>query len=126
MTVPRTQLVLARRRFGSGTCDSRWSRAHSYAHGRGDCRRRSERRRDGCLQAWPSHAVVLHCLLGEQGVAVSVRTGERAVADLGRAQRVAEVATARVEIAGRVVRIHLLVAVLSYSRRLPEHPRSCC
>lgn len=81
------------------------------------------------------NAVVVHRLLGEQGVTVSVRTVERAVADLRRAQRVAEVATVRVEtapgeqlqidfgqkrvdIAGATVRIHVLVAVLSYSRRL--------
>jgi transposase len=81
------------------------------------------------------NAVVVHRLLREQGVTVSVRTVERAVADLRRAQRVAEVATVRVEtapgeqlqidfgqkrvtIADTTVRIHLLVAVLSYSRRL--------
>ncbi|WP_239493496.1 IS21 family transposase [Luteitalea sp. TBR-22] len=81
------------------------------------------------------NAVVAHRLLAEQGVAVSVRTVERAVRDLRRARRVAEVATVRVEtapgeqlqvdfgqkrveIAGTAVRLHLLVAVLSYSRRI--------
>jgi predicted transcriptional regulator len=47
------------------------------------------------------NAVVVQRLLAEQGVAVSVRTVERAVADLRRAQRVAEVATVRVETARR-------------------------
>lgn len=81
------------------------------------------------------NAVVVQRLLAAQDVAVSVRTVERAVADLRQARRVAEVATVRVEtapgeqvqidfgqkrveIAGTPVRIHLLVAVLSYSRRL--------
>jgi hypothetical protein len=80
-------------------------------------------------------AVVVHRLLAEQDVSVSVRTIERAVRDLRQARPVAEVATLRVvtasgeqlqvdfgqkrvEIAGTAVRIHLLVAVLSYSRRL--------
>jgi transposase len=82
-----------------------------------------------------ANAVVVHRLLAEQAIAVSVRTIERAVVDLRRARRVAEVATVRVEtapgeqlqidfgqkrveIAGIAVRVHLLVAVLSYSRRL--------
>src|SRR5262249_30869669 len=68
-------------------------------------------------------------------VTVSARTIQRAVADLRRAQRVAGLATVRVEtapgdqlqidfgqqrvtIAGARVRVFLLVAVLSYSRRL--------
>jgi hypothetical protein len=66
---------------------------------------------------------------------VSERTIQRAVADLGREQRAAVLATVRVEtaagdelqidlgqkpiaIAGVAVRVFLLVAVLSYSRRL--------
>src|SRR5947207_15448070 len=73
--------------------------------------------------------------LAERGLTVSVRTLERAVADIRREQRVAQLATVRVEtapgdqlqidfgqkrlqIAGVRVRIFLLVAVLSYSRRL--------
>lgn len=81
------------------------------------------------------NAVVVQRLLAASDVRVSVRTVERAVADLRRARRVAEVATVRVEtapgeqlqvdfgqkrvtIAGVAVRIFLLVAVLSYSRRL--------
>jgi transposase len=81
------------------------------------------------------NAVVVHRLLGERGVAVSVRTIERAVADIREARRAAAVATVRVETAPgdqlqidfgqkRVqigeasVRVFFLVAVLSYSRRL--------
>ena len=81
------------------------------------------------------NAVVVQRLLAERGLAVSVRTIERAVADLRRERRVAQLATVRVEtapgdqlqidfgqkrvqIAGTWVRVFLLVAVLSYSRRL--------
>jgi transposase len=81
------------------------------------------------------NAVVVQRLLAERGCAISVRTFERAVADIRRAQRVAALATVRVEtapgdqlqidfgqkrllLAGVRVRIFLLVAVLSYSRRL--------
>lgn len=81
------------------------------------------------------NAVVVQRLLAEQDVRVSVRTVERVVADLRQAQRVAEVATVRVEtapgdqlqvdfgqkyvqIGGARVRVFLLVAVLSYSRRI--------
>jgi transposase len=81
------------------------------------------------------NAVVVRRLLADQGVAVSLRTTQRAVADLRQAQRVAALATVRVEtapgdqlqidfgqkrvlIAGAWVRVFLLVAVLSYSRRL--------
>jgi transposase len=81
------------------------------------------------------NAVVVQRLLGDRGLAVSTRTIERAVADLRRAERVARLATVRVEtppgdqlqidfgqqrveIGGAWVRIFLLVAVLSYSRRL--------
>lgn len=81
------------------------------------------------------NAVVVQRLLAEGGTPVSVRTVERAVSDLRRARRVAQVATVRVEsppgdqlqvdfgqkrvrIGGAWVRIFVLVAVLSYSRRL--------
>jgi transposase len=74
-------------------------------------------------------------LLGERGLTVSARTIERAVSDLRRAQRAAQLATVRVEtapgdqlqidfgqqrvvIGAAWVRVFLLVAVLSYSRRL--------
>lgn len=89
------------------------------------------------LYAGPAggNAVVVQRLLDERGLAVSTRTIERAVADLRRAERVAQLATVRVEtppgdqlqidfgqqrveIAGAWVRVFLLVAVLSYSRRL--------
>jgi len=81
------------------------------------------------------NAVVVQRLIAEDGVAVTARTIQRAVADLRRAQRAAALATVRVEtapgeqlqidfgqkrmaIAGAAVRVFLLVAVLSYSRRL--------
>ena len=81
------------------------------------------------------NAVVVQRLLAERGLTVSVRTIERAVADIRRERRVAQLATVRVEtapgdqlqidfgqkrvrIAGTEVRVFLLVAVLSYSRRL--------
>jgi transposase len=81
------------------------------------------------------NAVVVQRLLGERGLVVSTRTIERAVTDIRRAQRVAQVATVRVEtppgdqlqidfgqqrvaIGGVWVRVFLLVAVLGYSRRL--------
>jgi transposase len=81
------------------------------------------------------NAVVVQRLLIERGITVSVRTIERAVADIRRGRRAAALATVRVEsvpgdqlqidfgqkrvqIAGEWVRIFLLVAVLSYSRRL--------
>jgi transposase len=82
-----------------------------------------------------SNAVVVRRLLAERGVAVSERTVQRAVTDLRREQRAAALATVRVEtppgeqlqidfgqkrvgIANAAVRVFLLVAVLSYSRRL--------
>jgi transposase len=81
------------------------------------------------------NAVVVQRLLAADGCRVSVRTIERAVADLRQAQRAASLATVRVEtepgeqlqvdfgqqrvqIGGHLLRIFLLVAVLSYSRRL--------
>jgi transposase len=81
------------------------------------------------------NAVVVQRLLAAQGCAVSARTIERAVTDLRQAQRAATLATVRVEtppgdqlqvdfgqkpvvIGSARVRVFLLVAVLSYSRRL--------
>lgn len=81
------------------------------------------------------NAVVVHRLLREQGRAIGLRTVQRAVAPVRQAQRAADVATVRVEtapgaqlqidfgekrvaIGGTAVRVFLLVAVLSYSRRL--------
>ncbi|HXW04104.1 MAG TPA: IS21 family transposase [Vicinamibacterales bacterium] len=85
------------------------------------------------------NAVVVQRLLAARDVGVSVRTVERAVADIRQAARAAALATVRVEtapgdqlqvdfgqkrvlIAGVRVRIFLLVAVLSYSRRLFVKP----
>jgi transposase len=81
------------------------------------------------------NAVVVHRLLREQGRAIGLRTVQRAVAPVRHEARAADVATVRVETAPgaqlqidfgekRVtvgdtpVRVFLLVAVLSYSRRL--------
>jgi transposase len=81
------------------------------------------------------NAVVVQRLLEERGLTVSTRTIERAVADIRRTQRAAQLATVRVEtppgdqlqidfgqqrvlIGSAWVRVFLLVAVLSYSRRL--------
>ena len=81
------------------------------------------------------NAVVVQRLLAEGGVRVSARTVQRAVADVRRAQRAADLATVRVEtppgdqlqidfgqkriqIGDAWVRVFLLVAVLSFSRRL--------
>lgn len=94
-----------------------------------------ERARELYEGAAGGNAVVVQRLLAEGDLVVSVRTVERAVADLRQAKRVAEVATVRVETApgdqlqidfgqkrvqvgGTAVRVFLLVAVLSYSRRL--------
>jgi len=94
-----------------------------------------ERARELYEGAAGGNAVVVQRLLAEDDLVVSVRTVERAVADLRRAKRVAEVATVRVDtapgdqlqidfgqkhvqLAGTRVRVFLLVAVLSYSRRL--------
>jgi transposase len=93
------------------------------------------------LYAGPAagNAVVVQRLLAERGTVVSVRTVERAVADIRQAQRASALATVRVEtapgdqlqidfgqkrlqIAGARVRIFLLVAVLGYSRRLFVKP----
>jgi len=80
------------------------------------------------------NAVVVQQMLEERGLEASVRTVQRAVADQRREQRVAQVATVRFEtepgsqmqidfgekwilIAGELVRVFFLVAVLSYSRR---------
>lgn len=85
------------------------------------------------------NAVVVQRLLAARDVVVSVRTVERAVADIRHAQRASALATVRVEtapgdqlqvdfgqqrvrIAGIRVRVFLLVAVLSYSRRLFVKP----
>jgi transposase len=81
------------------------------------------------------NAVVVAELLAGQGVAASVRTVQRAVAQHRMARRAAELATVRFEtapgrqlqldfgekrvaIAGALVRVYFLVAVLSFSRRI--------
>jgi len=81
------------------------------------------------------NAVVVQQMLGERGVEASVRTVQRAVAEERREQRVSQLATVRYEtepgaqmqidfgekwvvVAGQLVRVFVLVAVLGYSRRL--------
>lgn len=81
------------------------------------------------------NAVVVTRMLRERGIEISVRTCQEHLADHRRARRAAEVATVRFEtapghqmqidfgqkrvrIAGTYVTVHLLVAVLSDSRRL--------
>ena len=85
------------------------------------------------------NAVVVQRLLAEQGCAVHVRTVQRVVGPVRQAQRAADVATVRVEtapgaqmqvdfgekritIAGTAITVFLLVAVLSYSRRVFVKP----
>lgn len=105
--------------------------------------RLTERYRDQARQLYAGaaagNAVVVQRLLATDGCVVTVRTIERAVADLRQAQRAASLATVRVETApgeqlqvdfgqkrvqvgDREVRIFVLVAVLSYSRRLFVKP----
>jgi transposase len=81
------------------------------------------------------NGVVVRRLLAERGVAVPLRTLQRALSLHRRARRAAEVATVRFEtepghqlqidfgeklvtVGERLVRVHLFVAVLGYSRRL--------
>jgi transposase len=85
------------------------------------------------------NAVVVQQLLAAQDCVASVRTVQRAVAPVRQARRAADVATVRVEtapgaqlqvdfgekrllMAGALVTIFLLVAVLSYSRRIFVKP----
>jgi transposase len=114
-------------------------RVEAGHHVRPAARRLTDAWRDEAraLYAGPAggNAVVVQRLLGEGGLAISTRTIERAVADIRRAQRVAQLATVRVEtppgdqlqidfgqkrvrVGDAWVRVFLLVAVLSYSRRL--------
>ncbi len=90
------------------------------------------------------NAVVVQRLLAEHGCGASIRTVQRMVAPIRQAQRAADVATVRVEtapgaqmqvdfgekrvtIAGVAMTVFLLVAVLSYSRRVFVKPflREC-
>lgn len=81
------------------------------------------------------NAVVVRRELARRGVEASVRTVQRVVADERRVQRVADVASVRFEtppgkqmqidfgqkqvsVGGADVKVHLLAAVLSYSRRV--------
>ncbi|MBX3203575.1 MAG: IS21 family transposase [Labilithrix sp.] len=91
--------------------------------------------RELLLGAAGGNAVVVRQMLEERGIKAGVRTVQRAVVEERRAARVSQLATVRFEtppgdqmqidfgekwvlIAGQLVRVFLLVAVLSYSRRL--------
>jgi transposase len=95
-------------------------------------RARAVRHYDGVAEG---NAVVVHQELTREGVSASLRTVQRAVAGRRRELRAAQVATVRYEsapghqmqidfgqklvrVAGELVRVYVLVAVLSYSRRL--------
>ena len=97
-----------------------------------DARAKARELLDGAAEG---NAVVVARLLGAGGVEASVRTVQRAVEDHRRGQRASLVASIRFEtepgqqlqidfgqklvrIAGELVRVYLLVAVLGYSRRL--------
>jgi len=98
----------------------------------GETLREAEQLFDGAAEG---NAVVVKKLLEERGITVSERTCQQYLQERRRLQRAAEVATVRFEtapghqmqvdfgqklvcIAGELVRIHLLVAVLSFSRRI--------
>lgn len=93
------------------------------------------RAREIFVGAAGGNAVVVRQMLAEAGVEASVRTVQRVVEAQRREQRVAQVATVRFEtdpgaqmqidfgekwigVGGQLVRVFVLVAVLSYSRRL--------
>lgn len=95
--------------------------------------------RDLYVGAAGGNAVVVQQLLGERGLEASVRTVQRAVSEQRREARVSQLATVRYEtapgdqmqidfgekwvtIAGQPVRVFLLVAVLSHSRRIFVKP----
>jgi transposase len=105
------------------------------------CQVRAPRRlsEDVVRETQALYTVVVHRLLRERGRVIGLRTVQRAVAPVRQAQRAADVATVRVEtapgaqlqidfgekrivIGGAAIRVFLLVAVLSYSRRLFVKP----
>lgn len=102
-------------------------------------RRLSEEKQQRAVELWngaaEGNAVVVKALLAQEGVEASVRTVQRAVEERRRQVHVAQVATVRFEtkpgqqmqvdfgekkvrLGGQVVKVFLLVAVLSFSRRL--------
>lgn len=106
---------------------------------RAKARRLGEAEQKRAVELWDSaaegNAVVVKALLEREGVEASVRTVQRAVEDRRRQVHVAQVATVRFEtkpgqqmqvdfgekkvrLGGQEVKVYLLVAVLSFSRRL--------
>ncbi|MFP2927560.1 IS21 family transposase, partial [Pyxidicoccus sp. 3LG] len=102
-------------------------------------RRLTEAEQQRAVELWDSaaegNAVVVKALLAQEGVEASVRTVQRAVERRRRQVHAAQTATVRFEtkpgqqmqvdfgekkvrLGGQVVRVFLLVAVLSFSRRL--------
>ncbi|QSQ28027.1 IS21 family transposase [Pyxidicoccus parkwayensis] len=102
-------------------------------------RRLTEAEQQRAAELWDStaegNAVVVQALLAQEGIEASVRTVQRAVETRRRQVHAAQVATVRFEtkpgqqmqvdfgekkvrVGGQVVKVFLLVAVLSFSRRL--------
>lgn len=115
------------------------SRGEAEKQKRPQARRLTQAEQKRAVELWEGqaegNAVVVQALLAEQGVEASVRTVQRAVRDRRQQTRAAEVATVRFEtapgqqlqvdfgekkvsIGGHLVKVFLLVAVLSFSRRL--------
>jgi len=106
---------------------------------RPQARRLTQAEYERAVELWEGqaegNAVVVQQLLAQQGVEASVRTVQRVVRPRRQQVRAAEVATVRFEtaagqqlqvdfgekkvsVAGQLVKVYLLVAVLSFSRRL--------
>ncbi|MFY0572919.1 IS21 family transposase [Archangium lansingense] len=102
-------------------------------------RRLTEEKQQRAVELWngaaEGNAVVVKTLLAQEGVEASVRTVQRAVEERRRQVHAAQVATVRFEtkpgqqmqvdfgekkvrLGGQLVKVFLLVAVLSFSRRL--------
>jgi transposase len=115
------------------------SRGKEEKQERPQARRLRQAEQKRAVELWEGqaegNAVVVQALLAEQGVEASVRTVQRAVRERRQQVRAAEVATVRFEtapgqqmqvdfgekkvsIGGHLVKVFLLVAVLSFSRRL--------
>jgi transposase len=115
------------------------SRGEAERQERPEARRLTQAEQKRAEELWEGqaegNAVVVQALLAEQGVEASVRTVQRAVRDRRQQVHAAAVATVRFEtapgqqmqvdfgekkvsIGGHLVKVFLLVAVLSFSRRL--------
>src|SRR5512140_2024225 len=115
------------------------ARSEEERQERPQARRLRQAEQQRAVELWEGpaegNAVVVQALLAEQGVKASVRTVQRAVRERRQQTRAAQVATVRFETApgqqmqvdfgekkvslgGQLVKVFLLVAVLSFSRRL--------